>query len=451
MKAHQLPALLIGLMLLAAPDAVGQGKRVVGYYSAWSNSALPASQIAYENLTHIAHSFAWPDEDGSLFVPEGFLYPELNRIAHEHDVKVVVALGGWGAVQEANFKSVAADPVKRARFVKEVVDFLQAKDYDGVDLDWEYPRAADRAANTALILALRAAFDAVNPAFTLSAAVPTSDWSGGYDVSAIKEALDWIGVMTYDYHGSWTNHAGHNAPLFRNPKDPDGSADENVRGWAAKGMPRSKVLLGVPFYGRRFNATALFGPATDGSALTYQDSMNRILAGWTYTWDDAAKVPYLQDPQKKILVTFEDTTSARVKAEYVQQQGFGGVIIWALHQGKTTDGAQPLLATLGRVLQPRASVGSETDHSVQEDLMGRVYPNPSSGKTTIPFFMSTPDHVRLEAFDLLGHRVALLVDERLGSGAHQALWDASALPGGVYLLALRTGHTSNHTSIVVAR
>jgi len=67
------------------------------------------------------------------------------------------------------------------------------------------------------------------------------------------------------------------------------------------------------------------------------------------------------------------------------------------------------------------------------------YPNPFNPATTIRFELPDREQVRLEVFDILGRRVALLVDEEMTAGSHQVRFDASRLSSGVYLYRLHTG------------
>ena len=69
---------------------------------------------------------------------------------------------------------------------------------------------------------------AADAAYTLSLALPSSNWARGYDVRALQPSVDWFGIMTYDYHGGWTSHAGHNAPLYHPSSDPEGSANTSI-------------------------------------------------------------------------------------------------------------------------------------------------------------------------------------------------------------------------------
>jgi chitinase len=144
-----------------------------------------------------------------------FIYPELIYTAHLHGVKVIVSLGGWG--RDKGFGPMAAGAQARKRFVENLTDFCIRNGYDGADLDWEYPLQKDRENFVRLISELRQAFDKAHLEI-LTAALPSKDYRNGYDIERLKDKLSWFGIMTYDFHGAWTSHMGHNSPLYSSQK-----------------------------------------------------------------------------------------------------------------------------------------------------------------------------------------------------------------------------------------
>src|SRR5690349_22633844 len=96
--------LLISLLTGALVPSVAQeplpnhlSKRVVGDYGYWSKYQVPAygaAQIPYHKLTHINHAGVSFDASGTLSIPDGFVEPELNAMAHAAGVKVLLLLGG---------------------------------------------------------------------------------------------------------------------------------------------------------------------------------------------------------------------------------------------------------------------------------------------------------------------------------------------------------------------
>jgi len=340
--------ILIFFWVMIMMESRAEERYVIGYYRSWSRNKYPPAAIPYQNLTHIAHAFIWPATDGSLKMGDSFLFPELVKTAHQNNVKIVVSIGGWG--KHEGFGPMAADPRAREKFVSDLVQFCLTNGYDGADLDWEYPEGTDRDNLSKLIVDLRQAFRKNNLPF-LSAALPVEDRREGFDAGILKENLDWCGIMTYDYHGSWTKHVGHNSPLYPSPRDKCGSAADGISYWMVKkNIPRDKLCLGLPFYGRMFEASDLYLPASEKGSVSYADAMDRISKGWEYHWDEVCRVSYLQDPGHSLVVSFDDVPSVQAKCEYVLEKNLKGVIIWALGHDDTGT-TQPLLSRVGEILK----------------------------------------------------------------------------------------------------
>eukprot|EP00116_Pleurobrachia_bachei_P008697 sb/3468959/ len=129
---------------------------------------------------------------------------------------------------QANALTVT-DPKKRANFVSHVTKFIKEHNFDGLDLDWEYPKCwqancyagprSDKPNFVKLCQELKAAFKPHG--YLLSAAVAASKWTiaDAYDMKGIGEALDFINVMTYDLHGIWDKKTGHHSQLKGHKSD----------------------------------------------------------------------------------------------------------------------------------------------------------------------------------------------------------------------------------------
>jgi chitinase len=352
--AALLAALLAGAALSACGKAGSGGgtpapltKVVIGYYPSWNKDSFDHTKVAYANLTHIANAFAWPDADGNLVVPSDYLYPELNADAHAHGVKMIMSLGGWG--NAAGFPGMSATPANRSRFIGQVVAFLEANAYDGVDIDWEFVEGTTEEADFVLLVQeLSAALKARTPPLLLTMAAPADAYYGQWiDFETLAASFDYIGFMTYDFHGSWSDHSGHNSPLYPDAGDTDGSWDETFQYARQRQVPLAKLLLGVPFYGKSFDCGGLGLPFTTCTDTTYAEAMGFLASGWTRTWDATAQVPWLRRADGGAIVCYDDTESVEAKCDYVKTKETAGVIIWEISQDYR-NGASELLAAVGR-------------------------------------------------------------------------------------------------------
>ena len=226
--------LLIGCSGTAPKDdAEDEGPfRIVGYVTA--GAVLDVIDVS--KLTHINYAFLLPMTNGEL-MPFGSS-AQLRRVvarAAESDVKVLISVGGWGWDDE--FEALASDNDRRARFVAGVVNFVLEYQLDGADIDWEYPDAGASSANfVSLMQELRNALPAGS--LLTTAVVADAGNAAGID-PVVFEFVDFVNIMAYD--GGGTEHS------------PMSLAQEALASWGAKGLPKEKRVLGVPFYARPGN------------------------------------------------------------------------------------------------------------------------------------------------------------------------------------------------------
>ena len=343
-------ALLVVWLLVAVTGAHGQV--VAGYYPEWRTSSYPPSAIPLQHLTHVIHAFAWPNADGTISWPSGFLnpVPDLVQRAHAAGKKVLISLGG--AADSDGFAPMTANATARARFISSLTSLCLQNGYDGVDLDWEFPaNATDRQNLNLLVKELRTHWSQAAPNLMLTMTVGAGDWSSRYfDLATLSPLLDWIGVMSYCYYGSWSGFSGHNSPLYSNPADPmaAGSLDQTIREYfyGQRGVSYGKMLAGIPFYGLTYTGTTqLYQRASGGTPTFYR---NVAALAYATNWDGVSQVPYLTAAVNGgTIVTFDNPGSVRLKAQYAKSLGLAGVMIWELSQDVVAIGNQPLLAAIG--------------------------------------------------------------------------------------------------------
>jgi GH18 family chitinase len=358
-----LAALILVFTLVPALHAATP--RLLAYYGYWDKWNVPpytASTIPYHQLTHIVHSNIGPSNkaDGSLAVPADFLDPQLISRAHAAGVKVELCISGSAYL----FVVIDADPTLRATFAQNIANFAIANGYDGVDFDYEVPYSRAQADNfTQLIAAVRDLMP--KGQYLISAAVSSSPGGYGvYDFPGMTPLLDFYNVMTYDFHGAWTNHAGHNSPLYLSPLDPgqEGSLDTSAGEYLTTyGVPAEQINLGTAFYGYAFDVYGLWSFCANDAlcgnqgapTVTYSQVEQLLKTGdWSENWDDLADAPYLLDPNGTIFgfITYDNPTSTQKKVSYaLNQRHLGGVFMWELSQDYNGQ-SQPLLNAMHSAL-----------------------------------------------------------------------------------------------------
>jgi chitinase len=322
-------------------------KIVVGYYASWKKAEFDHTKVAFGYLTHIAHAFAWPDSDGNLVVPSDYLYPELNAAAHANSVKMILSLGGWGNC--AGFPGMSATAATRSRFIGQVVGFCKANGYDGVDIDWEFVSNDEEKANfTLFIEALAAALKAQTPSLLLTMAAPSDNFYGRWiDFERLVDDFDMIGFMTYDYHGDFSDHSGHNSPLYAWGGDGCGSLDETFLYALGRKVPPAKLLVGVPFFGRSFDCGAMGQPFKTSESWDYLAVQALSGSDWTRAWDGQAQVPYMRRTDGGMVISYDDMSSVGLKCQYVKDKASAGVIVWELSEDYRS-GNSELLEVIGK-------------------------------------------------------------------------------------------------------
>jgi GH18 family chitinase len=386
-------AALTGLCLKAQ-------KEVIGYYPNWQwydrGQLVNPETIFYEKYSIINYAFfrpqangvitstdAWADEN--LLLGPMIWWPDphndstrsLPYLALQAGVKLLPSIGGWN--DSNHFPAIAADPAKRQTFVNACINLINTYKFDGIDLDWEYPgyaphggSPADKQNFTLLLQDLRQALDALSwvtgKDFLLTSCFgPADSHMQHIDWENILPLLDWVNLMTYDFHGSWDPESNHHTPLYSPAVgDPDWCFDGAFNLITQTyNVPPEKINIGVAFYGKGLaNCTQLYGPHTGYDGSTFWEDEGQPLYYnilkkmdlFTYHWDDQVKCPYLLGNTINTFVTFDDPVSIAYKAQYVMDNNIGGVIIWEITGDyiETTPGSgviagTPLLDTLNHI------------------------------------------------------------------------------------------------------
>ena len=413
--------------------------KVIGYYPHWLKSDLKPGQIDFENLTHIIHAFAWPNKDGTLTMYTGMIDPDLNYMVHLEGREILIALGGWG--NSDAFSDVVADSTLRSYFISNIVSFIETNDYDGVDIDWEYPSSSlDKTNLTLFISELRKELDEINSDYLLTMAISSGNWSGQwFQYDELMNYCDWFGVMTYDFHGSWTNHAGHNSPMSAPSNCSDGSINTALAYLInQRRITPSQLVLGIPFYGKQFNASDLYKPKTGNvTDLRYNSIPGYINSGWNRLWDNFSEVPYLMNGDSTKIITYDDSISVMKKTEKAMEENLSGVMIWAIGHD-IINGRQPLLESVGKSIRS-VSVSKETPFPAKFRLYNN-YPNPFNSGTTIQFRIPNNSAFSLDILDVNGRTVETLFTGYIEPGSHSIAWYPHNVPSGIYFALLKTNN-----------
>ena len=415
-------------------------QRVVGYYPYWMQGSFQPNDLDLETFTHINHAFAWPNEQGDIIAPTGMLDPSIADYIHINDRKIILSLGGWGTDQTAGFVSSTSTFELRSQFITNIIDKMITYGYDGVDIDWEHPQSITQKNNlTKFIEELDSTLYELDPEFLITMAVPTSNWSGQwYDFSSLRPHIDFFNAMTYDIHGSWSSNAGHNSPLYQSPPgDPDGSVETGINYLInTRGLPQSKINMGIPFWGKKYNASQING-SFNGSVVDmhYSEILSLVNNGWDYQWDNNAKCPYLVKDDQSQIITYDNPLSVQWKCEFAKDRNLGGVMVWALGYDNMNTSESLTAAIHTHWLHTE-----NEKRIVPENISLNAYPNPFNPQTTINFDLPYSNKIVLDIFDMNGRLVDNVLNGFFEKGHHSHVWDPLSnkhtLSSGIYIVFL---------------
>jgi chitinase len=326
---------------------------VIAAYVFPRDTVLTADQVDVTKLTRINYAFS--NIIGGRMV-EGYPgdaqnFTVLNGLRTKNPkLTILVSVGGW--LWSTGFSDMALTQASRSTFIQSVDEFVTRYQLDGLDIDWEYPglvgsghtlRPEDKQNYTSLMKELRIRFDLMQKRlhrklFITIASGASTEVLDSTEMSEVQKYVDTINLMAYDYYEpSDDKITGNHAPLFTDPLDPKKvSADESVKEYERAGVPASKSVLGVPFYGHVWGdvpptANGLFQPGKpvpNAYANYAAISTTMIDNGYTRYWDKASQVPYLYNTAKQIFVSYEDPESLTIKCKYVLDHHLAGVMFW---------------------------------------------------------------------------------------------------------------------------
>ncbi|MFH6990137.1 glycosyl hydrolase family 18 protein [Flavobacterium collinsii] len=447
---HYYRLLFLLLFPLLASAQPAHGKKVVGYYAQWAIYArdFNVPKIDGSKITHLNYSFygttfdpARPENtklkcldtyadyehtEGGIpwDAPVKGNFYDLKKLKEKYPhLKILISVGGWTKGQDLS--PIAASPVARAALAADMANFIVTYPFiDGFDIDWEYPLMGGTDGteivngipvppqkyhpddNKNLVLLLKAMRQAMpNKLVTIAAGNNVRNVPKQYlgpnnraqfgMTEDISTYCDYITYFGYDFGGNWYDKTCYNAPLYGsgNPNDPlygatqSESLDELTNIYLnVVGFPANKLIMGLPFYGKKFDNVANNGtnpnlpglfvsaprynvagctnpqnptgtwdgpaaceksgsieicglvgnPVTNSHAFLDPNTMlvtpTAAAAGWVRYFDNTTKVPYLYNSSLKQFISYEDKQSMDLKVQYIKSKNLAGGMIWELSQ-----------------------------------------------------------------------------------------------------------------------
>jgi chitinase len=324
---------------------------VIAYY-AGRTTMIDSFEV--EKLTHLIFSFCHL-KGNALSVSNARDSATILRMVElkkrNPGLKIILSLGGWGGCQRCS--PVFSTKHGRRIFAKSAKRLSKYFETDGIDLDWEYPAIAgfpghpysleDKPNFTALIMQLRKKLGKKKE-ISFAAGGFTSYIDSSVEWKKVMPKTDRVNLMSYDLVSGFSAFSGHHTPLYSTPKQVE-SVDNGVKQLIAAGVPRGKIVIGAAFYARLFAVAdttnnGLYLPAQFYHGLSFShlaDTIN-ISNGFTRYWDTLAKAPYAFNIRRKLMATYDDTVSIKLKTEYVVTNKLNGIMFWQLADDSFSNG-----------------------------------------------------------------------------------------------------------------
>ena len=340
----------------------------MSHYTTYNGRDEVFSQRVKDTLDLAYYSFAVPTSRGAVQLQGSFdeYYDEMMELKN-HNTRVLLVLGGSGTSKA--FSDIAADDAILNTFINNLVDIVLKYNFDGVDIDWEYPgyesgrdTNVDKANYVTMFALLRAKLNAVQDKegtdFILTSAIPGTSWGiARYDVPGLNKYLDYVNIMSYDLNNG--QKATHLSPLYTSSKDGGFgfSADYGVKTFTNLGFDKSKLILGAATYGKAYKVTGtgitidnVLGktatltqimnvPGSFASGTIYYYAISQLLLQSDYktavekSGDDIV-CSYIYNQKEGIFITYESDQVFKAKYEYALDNGIG-IMCWSMPEDAT--------------------------------------------------------------------------------------------------------------------
>ncbi|CAL1358871.1 unnamed protein product [Linum trigynum] len=346
-------------LLASLAAAAGQGHSPspikAAYYPSWASETFPPAAIDTTLFTHVYYAFLLPNNLTFLIQPSSDTSSLLRNFTAtlrcaSPPPKTLLSFGGGAVADPTLFPRIVSRQDYRQAFIRSAIEVGRAHDFDGLDLDWEFPKTETEMRHLGQLLRewrreiRMEARETGRAPLLLTAAVyfnPEFNWDPvyrKYPVRSVARHLDWASPMCFDYRGAWdTSVTGAHALLY----DPNSniSTSYGLRSWIQAGVPSHKLVMGLPLYGRTWqlkdpNVTWIGAPAVaagpgDLGVLNFKELEDfNTKNGATVVYDHTTVSAYSYVGSSWI--GYDDAKSISTKIGFAKDHGLRGYFFWAL-------------------------------------------------------------------------------------------------------------------------
>lgn len=282
-------------------------------------------------FTHLVYAFAeFNDKCDGVVIKRPQKLQEMIDLKNENpNLKVILGIGGN---KKEGFSEMARDRKKRKAFIDNIKHFVDSLNLDGVDLDWEFPTTTN-GGHTATRNDDKNYIKLVKG---LRKSLGNDKWISYYSFNT-GLYIDHLGMAPYV---SYVNVSGYNlsipkegkqayhqSPLYSSKKCGDWSISKSINKHMQLGVPKEKILMGIPFYARGKS------PFPTYLECRFFEKHNK---GLNLKWDEEAQAPYYEDKEGNLVAGFDNERSIAAKFDFIRANGLPGVFVWH-HDGDYYD------------------------------------------------------------------------------------------------------------------
>lgn len=255
--------------------------------------------------------------------------------------------GNWvifSLAPESSWSAIAQSATAINNLAENIVEVINTYGFDGVDVDWETPRSGEQVRYTNLMKVVYEKVKANNPRHLVTTAITGGQWQPPmYNLTQSHQYLDFINVMTYgmantgaSYQNALYQRTGAHNTTFNAGRTPATvSIDASIDIFNGYGVPNSKLIIGVAFYGikhiRTYNSTTnTYSSWANGGSVFYPEIVSSYYNNPLYdvVYDTVAGVPYVISKDGTLFVSFDNLRSIEEKAQYILDNNLGGMMFW---------------------------------------------------------------------------------------------------------------------------
>lgn len=307
-------------------------KYVFGWHPFWSNG----SQVNYnwDLLSDLSYfSYEVDANTGNALTTHNFSSAQAVTDALNNGVRVNLCVTLF-----SDHATFLGNPTARQTLISNLISLVQNRGAHGVNIDFESMPSSVSADYTSFMIDLCTQMHSQIPGSQVSIAMHAVDWSGFYDIAALEPHVDLFCIMGYDYYWTGSSNAGPNDPLFHFQNTYNYTLSKSVTYYLDQGVPNSKLILGLPYYGREWEVTSHALPATttaNGVAALYRTVKNNNSGDYdpaNRNVEPESRSVYYNfyngGTPVQCFISEEDQLGERM--EFINQRGLAGMGIWAL-------------------------------------------------------------------------------------------------------------------------